>query len=85
MPRLRFTVRRMMVAVAIAAIGLGVAMQMRSRARYFTGRTMWHSHYSTVVINEKAKIQYHLDLWFKYQWAADYPWLPVMPDPPEPE
>ena len=30
-------------------------------------------------------IYYHMDLRYKYQRAARYPWLPVASDPPEPE
>jgi hypothetical protein len=28
---------------------------------------------------------YHMAMAAKYEWAARYPWLPVWPDPPEPE
>jgi hypothetical protein len=31
------------------------------------------------------KVSYHAALRKKYEWAARYPWLPVEPDPPEPE
>ena len=27
--------------------------------------------------------RYHRELAKKYEFAAKYPWLPVMPDPPE--
>ena len=33
----------------------------------------------------KALLNYHSVLTEKYQRAARYPWLPVAPDPPEPE
>jgi hypothetical protein len=28
---------------------------------------------------------YHSSLAWKYEWAGRHPWLPVWPDPPEPE
>jgi hypothetical protein len=34
---------------------------------------------------EKALVRYHSELTEKYQRAARYPWLPVEPDPPEPQ
>jgi hypothetical protein len=33
----------------------------------------------------RALLRYHCALTEKYQRAARYPWLPVAPDPPEPE
>jgi hypothetical protein len=34
---------------------------------------------------EKALVRYHSELTAKYERAARYPWLPVTPDPPEPD
>ena len=33
----------------------------------------------------EARFDYHQMMVDKYNWAARYPWLPVAPDPPEPE
>jgi FtsZ-interacting cell division protein ZipA len=33
----------------------------------------------------RRRMDYHRDLAEKYERAARYPWLPVAPDPPEPE
>ncbi len=35
--------------------------------------------------NLPRKIGYHAAMARKYEHAAGYPWLPVEPDPPEPE
>jgi hypothetical protein len=34
---------------------------------------------------EKALVRYHSALTIKYEHVARYPWLPVTPDPAEPE
>jgi hypothetical protein len=33
----------------------------------------------------RAKLRWHEAMAEKYGWAARYPWLPVGPDPPEPD
>jgi hypothetical protein len=100
LPRVRFTVRRMMVAVAIMALCLTAwsfwarrderflkfaieAMTHATLARaYETGRP-FDSRVRAPVDPQKAA--YHAALVRKYEYAARYPWLPVLPDPPEPE
>lgn len=90
-PRVRFTVRRMMVAVAIVA-GWRDARRMeygfraldhavRERA-FATGSS---GCFTLACAINPRKAAYHADLARKYEWAAEYPWLPVPPDPPEPE
>jgi hypothetical protein len=37
------------------------------------------------LLRTKALVRYHSALTAKYQHAARYPWLPVAPDPPEPQ
>jgi hypothetical protein len=120
MPRPRYTLRWMMVAVAIAGIGLGGYRMHRHRLRSLERARsyaeserycsfMWsevsaypnfrwpgdHRPPSSPEELRKAeevahsswerKIDYHANLRRKYERAARYPWLPVAPDPPEPE
>ena len=96
MPRFRFTVRRMMVAVAIVGVML---------AAYPLYRRI---HRRSVAFGEMSEIEgvlaklhqrggphggpaspeladYHRNLQRKYAHAARYPWLPVAPDPPKPD
>lgn len=50
---------------------------------------------ATRILNEHQRIlqdmeqvttfmKYHYDMAEKYEFAADHPWLPVLPDPPQP-
>jgi hypothetical protein len=111
MPRFRFTVRRMMVAVAIVGFLLGAAAMWRiaasrgasaayhAREAEFSRRSLKDYRDGRVTLRgtltdrEAARIArrleriapYHDVLARKYERAARYPWLPVEPDPPEPE
>jgi hypothetical protein len=40
---------------------------------------------ATWLANRQARLEYHKSLARKYRQAASHPWLPVAPDPPEPE
>ena len=89
MPRVRFTVRRMMVAVAIVAIYFGWSRWMERRSARF--KALWVDHINKVgeISSPKPRpdeVQgtYHLKMGEKYRVAALRPWLPVEPDPPEP-
>jgi hypothetical protein len=84
-PRLRFTVRRLMLVVALAACSVwGYRMWRVSReyARVERHRTHYPIGYPSADAAEKAA--YDAALARKYQRAARYPWLPVEPDPPQP-
>ncbi len=124
LPRVRFTVRRMMVAVAIVAVSLAfvtmwnraftfgqIAIEHAERERAFRGTTSlildYHSRLQTgkldrfdprpvdpdkpnasfdeLAEDSERRADYHSQLTEKYRLAALYPWLPVPPDPPEPE
>ncbi len=112
-PRVRFTVRRMMVAVAIAAILLGLygwVVRLRRMSVEFLAEARRHADMekmlrtisgvsgrdSLVEISPGpgvpwkrntagAEADQEAALKLKYEHAARYPWLPVAPDPPEPE
>jgi len=88
-PRVRFTIRRMMVAVAVVAIVFAWSAWMGRRAARF--RSLWAEHINKVGMISSPKpwpheVQgiYHLKMGEKYRVAALRPWLPVEPDPPEP-
>jgi hypothetical protein len=91
LPRVRFTVRRLMVAVVIVGLMLGLGAWMARRSAEFRKRA--ESHMRTV------RVMYSIGRWKprgfdrnawawrmgeKYAYAASHPWLPVEPDPPEP-
>jgi len=38
----------------------------------------------TIPLSLEAK-SHHLKLMLKYEYVSRYPWLPVLPDPPEPK
>jgi hypothetical protein len=96
-PRTRFTVRRMMVAVFVVAtlFGLGVEL-IRRRERFFQ---ISEKHIGpagvegTLVITDEGpayiglkteKGRWHEFMRRKYDYYGHHPWLPVPPDPPEP-
>ena len=93
LPRVRFTVRRMMVAVAIMGIAFGMI------DRHYRFKKMANHHLSELRCLDieqsldikrpspffLALVDYHASLSKKYAKAARYPWLLVGPDPPEPK
>jgi hypothetical protein len=85
--RPRFTVRRLMITVAIVALLVGVFAEMRHRQRKFGRIAMihWFKALADANSTNERKQNFHTHMWVKYQRAADYPWLPVWPDPPEPD
>jgi hypothetical protein len=95
MPRVRFTVRRMMVAVAMLAaiMAVGAGLQRRrdrferlfSHHRGLAGPRVIRSFDPGNPVFKTARGRWHWDLSMKYGEAARYPWLPLPPDPPEPE
>jgi hypothetical protein len=93
LPRLRFTVRRMMVAVAVVGILLGTMTVRRGHslrlATYHQGQVKrlydQYGEAENFFGRASGGILWHSELQWKYERAARYPWLPVEPDPPEPE
>jgi hypothetical protein len=103
LPRVRFTVQRMIIAVAIVGTGLGlIERRLRALARaehhlsqvvsqgwacsrdgsyrfYVDGQGM------PATARQVRNSAWHHELYSKYRLAANYPWLPIEPDPPEPE
>jgi hypothetical protein len=97
----RMTTRRWMVAVAAVALSMGVTLsitRLQRRYRRFTERMRQHE--STAIFYKSVargqpdlairrtldrEVDRQVALASKYRYAARYPWLPVEPDPPEPE
>src|ERR1700710_82810 len=55
MPKLRFTIRRMMVAVAIVAVALGLGlwgMRLTGLARDYKALAVWHASFGRYLIAE---------------------------------
>jgi hypothetical protein len=87
LPRVRFSVRGMMLAVAALALVLGAAAWVTERGARFT---RLRHYYVTLVGRELASAGYYTDrahwahrLELKYENAALRPWATVDPDEPE--
>jgi hypothetical protein len=87
-----------MIAVAVAAIVLGGGLGIprnRARREWLAGfhragahSLMKNAEPGTSAIKDpaiRAQLRWHEAMGEKYGWAARYPWLPVGPDPPEPD
>jgi hypothetical protein len=85
-PRVRFTMRRMMVAVAVLAVLIAVA-RYRALSKVYWKRLTEHSLLTLMceADGDTSAAARHDALSHKYWYAWKYPWLPVAPDPPEPE
>ena len=94
-PRPRFTVRRLMIAVAVVAVLLGVVVGLKRRSDRFRAIALRYAAkhkedrmaYDVVADEGRflRRYDYHLSMQRKYEMATERPWLPVPPDPPEPE
>jgi hypothetical protein len=87
MKRPRFTVRRLMVAVAVAGLLIAGWIEGERRRVRFLAIADDHSWGadSAIGVISREKMAWHETMEGKYERAARYPWLPVPPDPPEPE
>ena len=102
LPRPRFTVRRLMVAVAIVGVLLGASLGLQRRRGWLQGLSERHQVRAQLcevnkfigeidrkpaawIAKNHARFEHHLAMMRKYERAARYPWLPVTPNPPEPE
>ena len=118
LPRFRFSVRRIMLAVAIASILLAPIARNRSMeasakfhlaqasacmkraggapmdcilTRNLTAEELDRCAEAEFRRRGPAQLKefklhrYHVNLYWKYHDAARHPWLPVAPDPPEPQ
>lgn len=93
MPRIEITTRRMMALVAAVAMLLGIWSWMRSRSKYFHNLEYKYLERASKLdafganyrVPGDEKCIYYMFLADKYRDASERPWLPVPPDPPEPE
>jgi hypothetical protein len=91
LPRPRFTVRRLMAAVAVVGLMLGSSTWLGRRAASFREAAIshraqaQHAGGSLSPITGKLWGRYNEAMADKYEQAARHPWLPVAPDPPEPQ
>ena len=97
--RPRITVRRLMVAVALLAAVLGLGVESKRRQERFAALAAYHAGFyrGSIFIGgtpEDSKefhawlisdFDWHATMAEKYRLAARYPFLPVLPDPPEPK
>ena len=90
LPRVRFTVRGLMVAVAVVGVVLGGFVElMRRRIRFrnmaacLERRAMdiWASEHGDPE-NPSELVRWHFRMSCRYDYAAAYPWLPVETEPP---
>jgi hypothetical protein len=88
LPRPRFTLRRLMVAVAIIAVAIDsgiVVWRMETYAMRADAHAR-HLNSGRSFLDDSADlIQWHERMRLKYEYAARNPWLPVAPDPPKPK
>lgn len=83
LPRFRFTVRGLMIAVATFAAALGVLAERRAG---FLRIAQGHgaARRPLIPMCNILDTWWHGEMEQKYERAARSPWLPVAPDPPSP-
>lgn len=96
----RMTTRRWMVVVAIIGLAMGGIVggfrmgrrrdDFLKRARYHRSMEMAYRTFRptpTWVMTPRVSetTAHYATMANKYRYAAQYPWLPVEPDPPEPQ
>ena len=98
LPRPRFTVRRLIVAVAVVALIIGTIKLVEQRRLALSRESLTHRYlryiesyrWRSTSADPDAQLppqryRYEKIMDEKYTYAARYPWMPVMPDPPKPE
>jgi hypothetical protein len=86
-PRIRMTVRRLMVIVAAVALALGTFRLCQLRQRYLE-KAANHASFRAYVLNSPESIQHWEYRWTdnrqghpaKYPWPAGPPFVPAMTD-----
>lgn len=95
-PPSRVSTRAIMALVALVAVALGAwrwgearRSEFRALAHRHHGQ-YWHYAYRATGLHDEAEPRdymrsaYHRAMMEKYRCAAEWPWLPVPPDWPEP-
>jgi hypothetical protein len=97
--RRRLTVRRLMTTVALAAAFLALIPAARRwgegrRERFRVAAAVHEAESFSKSIGDVTgtpdpraarRAAHHLAMAARYGWAARHPWVPMWPDPPEPE
>ena len=83
LPRVRFSVRTMMVVIADAAIMMGTAIEAVRLKRYRDRFSIAKQRTQAAKFGDNAA--YHAALRQKYLRTSEAPWRSVEPDPPPPE
>jgi hypothetical protein len=88
-PRVQFTIRRLMIAVALMALVAGLFAGLERRRLRLLDVARVHADPIRVMTAEtdidRPEWQWHFAMYAKYSQAARRPWLPLAPDPPEPK
>jgi hypothetical protein len=90
-PRVRFSVRGLMIAVAVVAMAISANSWRIELARRAASYKVMERYYRTVITSPGATPEYlelfaawRLDMVLKYERAARYPWISVPRDPGPP-
>ncbi len=89
LPRVRLRLRTLLIAVAVAAFLFGSVARHR-RFRAIADRYAAIVCYAETPSPEERRRRaereaYRRTMYWKYRFAAVFPFLPVLPDPPRPE
>ena len=84
-PRIRFTVRRMMVAVAVLALAFGIARLWWARQRYLE-KAAGHASFRAYLLRSPENIKHWEERWTsgregkpaRYPWPAGPPFVPAI-------
>ncbi len=85
LPRIQFTVRRVMVVVALAALAFGINRYWAARQHYLEKAAM-HAGFRAYVLMSPDSIRYWENRWTdqrlgkpaRYPWPAKPPFVPAM-------
>jgi hypothetical protein len=98
MPRVRFTVRQLMIVAAVAALLLATGVGLQRRAAHLRRLSLLQSRQANrweLLLTESSvngplaaaileKVHWHDGMAARYERAARWPWLPVEAAPPPP-
>jgi hypothetical protein len=105
LPRVRFTIRQLMIAVAGVALILAIIRIETARSQWYLDCTLrsldhrlaamsysgsrgwscWAPLVPPPTVRNPTRAAYHAAMARKWAVAAEHPWFPVAPDPPEPD
>jgi hypothetical protein len=97
-PRVRFTVRQLMIAAALVAVLMAVGVGLQRRTAHLKRLSLWQSGEANrweLLLTESSvngplasaildKVHWHDAIAARYERAARSPWLPIEAFPPAP-